>query len=92
LNQAIHSSVASSTGLTRFSGSAAVDQFSLVEPVDRLSQGIIGTVTLATHRRFVGWRVSSSMRTDFVLDALEQALALHLYALQTQFRYFHVRC
>jgi transposase InsO family protein len=22
----------------------------------------------------VGWRVSSSMRTDFVLDALEQAL------------------
>jgi putative transposase len=25
-------------------------------------------------RRFVGWRQSSSMRTDFVLDALEQAL------------------
>lgn len=25
-------------------------------------------------RRVVGWRVSSSMRTDFVLDALEQAL------------------
>ena len=25
-------------------------------------------------RRSVGWRVSSSMRTDFVLDALEQAL------------------
>jgi putative transposase len=25
-------------------------------------------------RRIVGWRVSSSMRTDFVLDALEQAL------------------
>lgn len=25
-------------------------------------------------RRTVGWRVSSSMRTDFVLDALEQAL------------------
>jgi transposase InsO family protein len=24
--------------------------------------------------RIVGWRVSSSMRTDFVLDALEQAL------------------
>jgi transposase InsO family protein len=24
-------------------------------------------------RRIVGWRVSSSMRTDFVLDALEQA-------------------
>ena len=23
-------------------------------------------------RRIVGWRVSSSMRTDFVLDALEQ--------------------
>lgn len=25
-------------------------------------------------RRIVGWRVSSKMRTDFVLDALEQAL------------------
>ena len=25
-------------------------------------------------RRIVGWRISSSMRTDFVLDALEQAL------------------
>ena len=25
-------------------------------------------------RRIVRWRVSSSMRTDFVLDALEQAL------------------
>ena len=25
-------------------------------------------------RRIVGWRVNSSMRTDFVLDALEQAL------------------
>jgi transposase InsO family protein len=25
-------------------------------------------------QRIVGWRVSSSMRTDFVLDALEQAL------------------
>jgi len=25
-------------------------------------------------RRIVGWRVSSSMRTDFVLDALEQAM------------------
>ena len=25
-------------------------------------------------RRIVGWRVSSSMRTDFVLDALAQAL------------------
>jgi transposase InsO family protein len=25
-------------------------------------------------RRMVGWRVSSSMYTDFVLDALEQAL------------------
>jgi len=24
-------------------------------------------------RRMVGWRVSRSMRTDFVLDALEQA-------------------
>src|SRR5690606_34718255 len=24
-------------------------------------------------RRIVGWRVSGSMRTDFVLDALEQA-------------------
>jgi transposase InsO family protein len=25
-------------------------------------------------RRIVGWRVSSHMRTDFVVDALEQAL------------------
>ena len=25
-------------------------------------------------RRSVGWRVSASMRTDFVLDALEQAI------------------
>ncbi len=25
-------------------------------------------------RRIVGWRVSASMRTDFVLDALEQAI------------------
>jgi putative transposase len=25
-------------------------------------------------RRIVGWRVSASMRTDFVLDALEQAV------------------
>src|SRR3546814_16155734 len=25
-------------------------------------------------RRLVGWRVSSSMHTDFVLDAMEQAL------------------
>lgn len=31
-------------------------------------------------RRIVGWRVSRSMRTDFVLDALEQAL----YARQTE--------
>ncbi len=31
-------------------------------------------------RRIVGWRVSSSMHTDFVLDALEQAL----YARQPQ--------
>ena len=28
-------------------------------------------------RRIVGWRQSSSMRTDFVLDALEQALYDH---------------
>ena len=25
-------------------------------------------------RRIVGWRVSASMRTDFVMDALEQAI------------------
>lgn len=31
-------------------------------------------------RRIVGWRVSRSMRTDFVLDALEQAL----YARQSE--------
>ncbi len=29
-------------------------------------------------RRIVGWRVSHSMRTDFVLDALEQALYARL--------------
>ena len=34
-------------------------------------------------RRIVGWRVSSSMRTDFVLDALEQAL----YARQPKLRH-----
>ena len=28
-------------------------------------------------RRIVGWRVSSPMRTDFVMDALEQALYAH---------------
>jgi transposase InsO family protein len=28
-------------------------------------------------RRIVGWRVSRAMRTDFVLDALEQALYAH---------------
>src|SRR3546814_8446252 len=28
-------------------------------------------------RRIVGWRVSDTMRTDFVLDALEQALHAH---------------
>ncbi|MDR6861547.1 transposase InsO family protein [Variovorax guangxiensis] len=27
----------------------------------------------ANTRRIVGWRVSSSIQTDFVLDALEQA-------------------
>ena len=27
-------------------------------------------------RRIVGWRVSSHMRTDFVVDALEQALCV----------------
>ena len=26
-------------------------------------------------RRIVGWRVAASMRTDFVLDALEQAIS-----------------
>ena len=31
-------------------------------------------------RRIVGWRVSSSVTTDFVLDALEQAL----YARQSE--------
>jgi putative transposase len=31
-------------------------------------------VTDVFARRIVGWRVSASMRTDFVLDALNQAL------------------
>ena len=34
----------------------------------------VAFVTDVYARRIVGWRVSSSMRTDFVLDALEQAL------------------
>ena len=39
-------------------------------------QGIVyvGFVIDVFARRIVGWRVSSSMSTDFVLDALEQAL------------------
>ena len=32
-------------------------------------------------RRIVGWRVSTSMRTDFVLDALEQAIYARGHAL-----------
>jgi hypothetical protein len=39
-------------GLTRFPWRAAVDQFSLVEPIDGLGQGIIVAVALAAHRRF----------------------------------------
>jgi putative transposase len=34
----------------------------------------VAFVVDAFARRIVGWRVSSSMSTDFVLDALEQAL------------------
>ena len=34
----------------------------------------VAFVTDVFARRIVGWRVSTSMRTDFVLDALEQAL------------------
>ena len=34
----------------------------------------VAFVTDVFARRIVGWRVSSSMRTDFVLDALNQAL------------------
>jgi len=34
----------------------------------------VAFVTDAFARRIVGWQTSSSMRTDFVLDALEQAL------------------
>ena len=34
----------------------------------------VALVIDAFARRIVGWRVSRSMRTDFVLDALEQAL------------------
>jgi transposase InsO family protein len=40
----------------------------------------VAFVTDVFARRIVGWRVSGSMRTDFVLDALEQAL----YARQPQ--------
>ena len=35
----------------------------------------VAFVTDAFSRRIVGWQTSSSMTTDFVLDALEQALA-----------------
>ncbi len=35
---------------------------------------VCGFVTDVFARRIVGWRVSASMRTDFVLDALNQAL------------------
>src|SRR5690606_20630552 len=34
----------------------------------------VGFVIDVFARRIVGWRVSNSMRTDFVLEALEQAL------------------
>ena len=34
----------------------------------------VAFITDVFARRIVGWRVSRSMRTDFVLDALEQAL------------------
>jgi putative transposase len=34
----------------------------------------VALVTDVFARRIVGWRVSSSMKTDFVLNALEQAL------------------
>jgi putative transposase len=34
----------------------------------------VAFITDVFARRIVGWRVSNSMRTDFVLDALEQAL------------------
>ena len=34
----------------------------------------VAFVVVVFARRIVGWRVSTSMRTDFVLDALEQAL------------------
>ncbi len=34
-------------------------------------------------RRIVGWRVSACMHTDFVLDALEQALCERKYTRQS---------
>ncbi len=34
----------------------------------------VAFITDVFSRRFVGWRVASSMKTDLVLDALEQAL------------------
>ncbi len=34
----------------------------------------VALVINAFARRIVGWRVSSSLRTEFVLDALEQAI------------------
>lgn len=58
-------------GLTRLPGSAAVDQFSLIEPIDRLGQGIIVAVAFATHRRFdAGFCQALAVLDRYVLRAL----------------------
>ena len=36
----------------------------------------VASVTDVFARRIVGWRVSNSMRSEFVLDALDQALSI----------------
>jgi transposase InsO family protein len=41
------------------------------DPTTRCARAFVIDVS---SRRIVGWRVSSSLRTDFVLDALEQAI------------------
>ena len=58
------------TLLPMFIASAAIKSGAL----QVIDIGVVAFVIDVFARRIVGWRVSSSMRTDFVLDALEQAL------------------
>jgi hypothetical protein len=58
-------------GLTRFPGSAAVDQLSLVKPINGLGQGIIVAVAFATYRRLdAGFCQALAVLYRYVLRAL----------------------